>query len=149
MSMTFANMQLSLFDLPYELREQIYLDILPSDRRLRAEAAFWEPQNQGTIRSILRCHYKVFQEFSYILYEKCTIDVFISYERISFSGLTEESGLLCNFDYAKLRHLSICIDHFLVHDPATLYDLRARIIRMIDISGKAPSKLRRLVCLYR
>ena len=32
--MAFANMQLSLFDLPYELREQIYLETLPSDRRL-------------------------------------------------------------------------------------------------------------------
>lgn len=142
--MAFANMQLSLFDLPYELREQIYLEILPSDRRLRAEAAFWEPENYGSIRTVLQCHYTVFQEFSYILYEKCIIDLMLSYEHISFLGFNEDSTTLYKFNYAKLRHISICIDHFLVEQPATLYDLRARIIKMVDIFRKIPSKSRKL-----
>lgn len=93
---------------------------------------------------MLQCHYKVFQEFSYILYEKCIIDLMLSYEHISFLGLNEDSTTLYKFNYAKLRHISICIDHFLVEQPATLYDLRARIIKMFDIFRKVPSKLRKL-----
>lgn len=68
----------------------------------------------------------------------------ILYERISFLGLTRDSQLLCTFDFTKLRHISICIDHFIVHEPATLYDLRARIIPLVDIFRKVSSKFRDL-----
>ncbi|MCJ1367260.1 hypothetical protein MMC16_006392 [Acarospora aff. strigata] len=137
-------MSLSFLDLPYELREQIYFDILPTDRRIRARADFWNLENYGSIKSMIRSDPQISQEFSDILYRKCSVDLSISWDHISFLTLSEDCATLYNFDYTKLGHLSIYIDHFIFEEPATLHDLRARIIKIINIFRKLPSKLKRL-----
>lgn len=88
--------------------------------------------------SILGLNRRINEEFSLLLYEDCSFDLLISHDHISLLTLGEDSPQLHAFDYGRLQQVSIRINGFLLGEPATLYDLRARIVKMVDILRRRP-----------
>ena len=98
----------------------------------------------STIHALLHTTAWIWHEVSSLLLQRCTVDLVISYNRISFLGLNET--LLDTIfqqpafvpSLQRARHINITIAHYLRYSPFSLLCLRDRVLKTVTWLTQLP-----------
>lgn len=148
---------LSFIDLPYYQREQIYLYLLPhkppephhlpekqrvahgkllTARETEVDSCDERPNVPFDFdcRQIFNLHStcRTVQADLLLIFRDYTFDVFVSHNQLSVASLTENDAVFDCFPFRTIPNLRIIVDNYVQGEPSTIYNIRARIVRLVN-----------------